>query len=45
MSRIAHKLLTIEIDPLNDVDDNDTRIYAINYNILTISDGIAGLKF
>jgi hypothetical protein len=45
MSRISHKLLTIEIDPLNSVDDNDTRIYAINYNILTINNGIAGLKF
>jgi len=45
MSRISHKLLTIQIDPINDVDDNNTRVYAINYNILTISSGLAGLKF
>lgn len=45
MSRISHKLLTIQIDPINDVDDNNTRVYAINYNILTINSGLAGLKF
>ena len=45
MSRIAHKLLTIEIEPINDVDNNNTRIYAVNYNILRISHGLAGLKF
>ena len=45
MSRISHKLLTIEIDPINDVDNNNTRIYAVNYNILRVSSGIAGLKF
>ena len=45
MSRIAHKLLTIEIEPMNTVDDNNTRIYAVNYNILRISHGLAGLKF
>lgn len=45
MSRIAHKLLTIDIEPINDVDDNNTRVYAVNYNILRISHGLAGLKF
>jgi hypothetical protein len=45
MSRISHKLLTIEIDPINDVDNNNTRIYAVNYNILRVNSGIAGLKF
>src|SRR6056300_1990891 len=45
MSRIFHKLLTIEIDPVNDVDNNNTRVYALNYNILRIDSGLAGLKF
>ena len=45
MSRIIHKLLTIEITPINDVDKNNTRIYAKNYNILRIESGLAGLKF
>jgi hypothetical protein len=45
MSRISHKLLTIQINPINGVDNNNTRIYAVNYNILHISGGLAGLKF
>jgi hypothetical protein len=45
MSRIVHKLLTIEIDPINSVDDNKTRIYALNFNILRVNAGLAGLKF
>lgn len=45
MSRISHKLLTIQIDPINDVDNNNTRIYAVNYNILRVNSGLAGLKF
>jgi hypothetical protein len=45
MSRIFHKLLTIEIDPVNTVDNNNTRVYAVNYNILRVSGGLAGLKF
>jgi len=45
MSRIVHKLLTIEIDPINAIDKNNTRIYARNYNILRIESGLAGLKF
>ena len=53
MSRIAHKLLKITIegprDVLNNVkfveSDSDTRIYAVNYNILRINSGLAGLKF
>jgi hypothetical protein len=53
MSRIAHKMLKITIegprDVVNDVkfveSDNDTRIYAVNYNILRINSGLAGLKF
>ena len=45
MSRISHKLFTIEISPVNDVFENDTRVYALSYNILRISSGLAGLKF
>lgn len=45
MSRIVHKLLTIEIDPDNSYDNNNTRIYALNYNILRVNAGLAGLKF
>jgi hypothetical protein len=45
MSRISHKLFTIEINPINPVDDNNTRIYAVNYNVLRIESGLAGLKF
>jgi hypothetical protein len=45
MSRISHKLFTIEVDPINAVDNNNTRVYAINYNVLRIESGLAGLKF
>ena len=45
MSRISHKLLTIEIVPINSTHDNDTRIYALNYNVLRFESGLAGLKF
>jgi len=45
MSRISHKLFTIEITPTNAVFENDTRVYAVNYNILRIESGLAGLKF
>jgi hypothetical protein len=45
MSRISHKLLTIQINPINDSDDNNTRVYAMNYNVLRVESGLAGLKF
>jgi hypothetical protein len=45
MSRIIHKLFTIEIDPTHNGFQNDTRVYAINYNLLRIEGGLAGLKF
>src|SRR5210317_2148127 len=45
MSRITHKLFTIEIDPVNSVLENNTRVYAVNYNVLRIESGLAGLKF
>ena len=45
MSRISHKLFTIEINPIETVSENDTRVYALNYNVLRIESGLAGLKF
>jgi len=45
MSRIFHKVLTIQIDPINAIDNNNTRVYAVNYNILRVNGGLAGLKF
>lgn len=53
MSRISHKLLKITIEGLRDVQgnikfvdsDSETRVYAVNYNILRINSGLAGLKF
>jgi hypothetical protein len=45
MSRISHKLFTLEINPINDIYENDTRVYAVNYNVLRIESGLAGLKF
>jgi hypothetical protein len=45
MSRIFHKLLTIQINPINGSDDNNTRVYAMNYNVLRVESGLAGLKF
>ena len=45
MSRIAHKLLRIKINPLNTTDPNNTRVYAVNYNVLRIQSGLAGLIF
>jgi hypothetical protein len=45
MSRIAHKLLTVEIEPAQSSYPNVTRVYAVNYNVLCFRSGLAGLKF
>ena len=45
MSRIIHKLFTIEIDPSSLIYDNDVHVYAVNYNVLRFESGLAGLKF
>jgi len=45
MSRISHKLFTIKINPVSNEFENDTRIYALNYNVLRVESGLAGLKF
>lgn len=45
MSRIVHKLFTIEIRPTHPDFSNNTRVYAVNYNVLRFQSGLAGLKF
>jgi hypothetical protein len=45
MSRIIHKLLTVEIAPLYVSGKNAVRVYAENYNVLRIEHGLAGLRF
>jgi len=45
MSRIAHKLLNIELDDPDATKSHTVRVYAESYNILYIYGGIAGLKF
>lgn len=46
-SRVAHQLLKVEIQQMAEYAgyDNIVRVFAKNYNILTVSDGICGLKF
>jgi hypothetical protein len=45
MSRIIHKLFTIEIEPASPVYANEVHVYAVNYNVLRFESGLAGLKF
>ena len=53
MSRISHKLFKITIEGLRNAfgdvkyvdSDSETRVYAVNYNVLRINSGLAGLKF
>jgi hypothetical protein len=45
MSRIIHKLLTVEVAPLYVSGKNAVRVYAENYNVLRIEHGLAGLRF
>ena len=45
MSRIIHKKITIEFDEPDADHDTDVSIYAVNYNVLRIESGLAGLKF
>ena len=44
-SRIAHKLLTVNIDHLYTGHPSTVRVYAVSYNVLTIAAGLAGVKF
>lgn len=45
MSRIFHKMLTIEIELFLLNYANTVRVYAVNYNVLSFKGGLAGLKF
>jgi len=44
MSRVAHKLLTVEIDPVY-AGANNVRVYALSYNFMLVNAGLCGLKF
>ena len=46
-SRVAHQLLKVRIrqEPAYAGYDNIVRVLAKNFNVLTVSDGICGLKF
>jgi len=43
MSRVIHKLLNVKIEESS--FDNTVRVYALNYNVLRVESGLAGLKF
>ena len=45
MSRIAHNLIDIELDTPDASFGHKVYVYAVNYNVLRISSGLAGLKF
>lgn len=45
MSRIFHKMLTVQIQPSYPNNANTVRVYAVNYNVLSFKGGLAGLKF
>ena len=45
MSRIINKLLKVELATYGGSDNRNIRIYAKNYNVLRIQDGLAGLIF
>ena len=45
MSRIIHKKLSVELDEVDTLNDIFVNVYALNYNVLRIESGLAGLKF
>ena len=45
MSRIAHKLIEIELDSPDASFGHKVYVYAVNYNVLRIHSGLGGLKF
>ena len=45
MSRIRHQKLNIELDETDALNDIHVTVYAVNYNILHVESGLAGLKF
>ena len=45
MSRIIHKKLDVELDEISTSRNINFSIYALNYNLLHVEGGLAGLKF
>lgn len=45
MSRIRHQKLNIELDETDERNEIHVSVYAINYNVLHVESGLAGLKF
>ena len=45
MSRIIHKKLDVELDEISTMGNINLSIYALNYNVLHVEGGLAGLKF
>ena len=45
MSRIIHKKLDVELAETSSTRNINVHIYALNYNILHVQSGLAGLKF
>ena len=45
MSRIVHKHINIEMDDISSTRNTNVDIYALNFNVLSIRSGLAGLKF
>lgn len=45
MSRIRHQKLTIELEEPDTQNETHVSVYAVNYNVLRVDSGLAGLKF
>lgn len=45
MSRIRHQQLTVELEETDSQNDTHVSVYAVNYNVLRVESGLAGLKF
>jgi hypothetical protein len=45
MSRIRHQKLTIELEEPDAQNETHVSVYAVNYNVLRVDSGLAGLKF
>jgi hypothetical protein len=45
MSRIRHQQLTVELEETDSQNETHVSVYAVNYNVLRVESGLAGLKF
>ena len=45
MSRISHNLIEIDLESPDVNFAHNVKVYAVNYNVLRINSGLAGLKF